>query len=305
MKPFAAIDVGGTAIKYGILTEGTNLIYRNEIKTPRDSMEHLLEAYRFIYEDCKKQMPAGEEEPFEGVAISFTASMDGRTGFCYGGSLESYTKDVNLLDAFAPVFPVPVAVENDGNCATLAEGRYGSLKDLEAGIMITLGTGLGGGLLKDGKIHYGKGSCAGEFSYIFVNAYTAFEGRPDVWAAHNGNHGLTARFAEAKGEEIRDGRYFFEKAQAGDADALRILREFTDYLAVWIFNLQCIYAPDKVAIGGGISRQPLLMEYLQTSLDRFYERTRVCLPRAEVVKAHFLSDANLIGAVCHWQDFYA
>ncbi len=298
MKRFLSIDVGGSAIKYGVVEEGTRILYRNEHPTPKDCMASLLKAYEEIQADCAAYAP------FTGAAISFTATMDGRTGYCFGGSLESYTKGVNLLETFQPVFPMPVSVENDGNCGTLAEGRYGALQDLDSGIMITLGTGIGGGLLKEGRIHHGKESCSGEFSYIFTDAWTAFAGQPDTWAMHNGTRGLTARLSQIKGETIADGRQFFALAEAGDADALAVLREFTQYLAVWIFNLQCIYAPDKVAIGGGISRQPLLMQYLQESLDAFYTRTGVCLPRAEVVKARFLSDANLIGAVCWWEDFY-
>ena len=108
----------------------------------------------------------------------------------------------------------------------------------------------------------------------------------------------------AKGEPLQDGRHFFALAEEGDADALRILKDYTNYLAVWIYNLQCIYAPEKVAIGGGISLQPLLMEYLQNSLKTFYERNDAGLPHAEVVPATFHGSAGLIGAVCWWEDFY-
>ena len=298
MKPFLSIDVGGSAIKYGVITDGTTFLYRSQIPTPKDTMDHLLDAYRTLYADCEAY------GPFEGVAISFTASMDGRTGYCFGGSLEKYTKDVNLLEVFQTVFEEPVAVENDGNCGTLAEGRYGSLAGLESAAMIILGSGLGGGLLSNGHIHRGKRSCSGEFSYVFVDMKSAYEGRPDVWAIHNGFYGLTLPLAAAKNEPPQDGRHFFELAEAGDADALRILKDYTNYLAVWIYNLQCIYAPEKIAIGGGISLQPLLMQYLQDSLKTFYDRNDLGLPHAEVVPAKFHGSANLIGAVCHWEDFY-
>ena len=159
MKPFLSIDVGGSAIKYGVITDGTTFLYRSQCPTPKDSMEDLLDAYRALYADCAAY------GPFEGVAISFTASMDGRTGYCFGGSLEKYTKGENLLEVFQSVFEEPVAVENDGNCGALAEGRYGSLAGLESGMVIILGTGLGGGLLTNGHIHRGKRSCSGEFSW--------------------------------------------------------------------------------------------------------------------------------------------
>lgn len=290
MKRYLAIDVGGSAIKYGVVLSDQTILHRGEVPTPHDTMENLLSAYRWIYTQCG--------DGVDGVGISFTATMDAKDGYCFGGALQQYTGGQNLLSVFQTAFPVPVAVENDGNCAALAEGRYGSLKDCQDAVMIVLGTGIGGGLLHQGQIHRGKRSCSGEFSYVFTNYGM---GRNTVWAEHNGTRSLTAPLAKAKGEPDMDGRRFFEYANEGDEEALSILRSFTDFLAIQIFNLQCIYAPDRVAIGGGISRQPLLMEFLQQSLDRFYEHGP-CLPRAEVVAAHFRSDANLIGAVCHLLD---
>lgn len=289
-KQYLALDIGGSAIKYGVVYGGFHIERRGNVPTPRDSMESLLTAMRHIYGETGMDT--------RGVGISFTATMDAATGFCFGGSLEHFTKGINLTEVLRQAFPVPVAVENDGNCAALAEATYGSLKDCGDAVMLVLGTGVGGGLIHDHKILRGKSSCSGEFSYVITD-YSS--GRN--FAAFNGSRALTEPLAAIKGETGMDGRRFFEYAGLGDADALRILDEFTRHLAVQIYNIQAIYAPERFAIGGGISQNPLLMQCLERNLDALYAKNTT-LPRAAVSLGTFMNDANLIGAVCYLQSVH-
>lgn len=289
MKKYLSIDVGASSIKYGVVQNGTELSKVGSVKTPRDSMESLLDAFRRIYAEVG--------EGVSGVGVSFTATLNYEKGYCFDSGFLTYTVGKELIPIFQEVFPVPVTVENDGNCGALAESRFGSLKDVKDAIVLILGTEIGGGIIKDHKIHRGKKSCSGEFSYMIVN-YDTFE----KWADYNGSRGYTEPFKKATGLEEADGKIFFEAANAGDADALRILDRFTRFLCVQIYNLQCSYAPERFAIGGGISRQPLLMEYLQKNMDDLYENRFNTLPRAEVVVCEFMDEANLIGAVCHLKD---
>ena len=290
---YLVIDVGGSAIKYGILTEVSSekveLSDLHEIPTPRDSLESLLDSFRNIY--------SWLGEGVSGVGISFTATMDCSDGYCFDGGLGHYTNGVRMLPLLKELFPVPVAVENDGNCGALAEGKFGSLKGCDTAVSINLGSGIGGGILCGGNILRGKNSTSGEFSYIYTDY--AFCGFEKTWASHNGRVALGPVLAEKKGLPEMDGRKFFEFANSGDEDALAILREFTDFLAVQLFNLRCVLAPDRISISGGISRQPLLMEYLLESTDRLYEKTGVKLPRPEIVLSAFQGEGNLIGAYCH------
>ncbi len=297
-RKYLTIDVGGTSIKYGVLNLDSNgeinIDNLGSMPTPRDSMENLLSCYRDIYKKI------GENAL--GVGISFTATLDVKDGYCFDGGLRSYTKGVKLLPLFQSVFPVPVAVENDGNCGALAEGRYGSLKDVDYAIAINLGSGVGGGILYKGDILRGKNSTSGEFSYIYTDYAT--EKFSKTWASHNGRIALGTRLAEIKSIEDMSGKEFFEHANKGDSDALRILKEFCDFLVAMIFNLQCVYAPDKISISGGISRQPILMEYLEKSHEEFYNFNGVSLPKSEIVLSKFQNEGNLIGAFCHLKDTY-
>ena len=285
-KKYLAIDVGGSSIKYGIVTNGTEISNVGSVKTPWDSMESLLDKFKKIYEEIG--------EGVSGVGVSFTATLNYEEGYCFDSGHLLYTKGVKLLPIFQEIFPVPVAVENDGNCGALAESLYGSLKDVNDAVVLILGTDIGGGIIKDHKIHRGKFSCSGEFSYMVVN-YDTFE----TWADNNGTRGYAEPFKKAKGLDYADGKIFFEAVNAGDEDALKILDRYTRFLCVQIYNLQCSYAPQRFAIGGGISRQPKLMEYLQKNMDELYATKFSGLPRAEVVVCEYMNDANMIGAIVH------
>ena len=289
-KKYLALDVGGSTIKYGVVHEDFTITGHGSVPTPHDAMENLLRAFKNIY--------AGLGAGTCGAGISFTATMDAATGYCFGGALEKYTGGANLRNTFQPVFPVPIAVENDGNCAALAEATCGNLRDCSDGIMLVLGTGVGGGLIHDHKILRGNRSCSGEFSYMITDYHSG-----KTFAEYNGTGGLTGPLSVIKNEPQMDGRRFFEYANGGDADALRILDDFTGHLAVQIFNMQAFYAPERFVIGGGISREPILMESLKRNLNVFYA-AHTTLPRAEVMPGKYLDDSNLIGAVCYLRSVF-
>lgn len=284
MEYFLGIDVGGTFIKYGVLDAQYRIIHKGEIPTPVESMEQLLDSFASICRSCA--------EPIAGVGVSFTATMDAANdGYCFGGALGHYTGGERLLPLFRSLFALPTAVDNDGNCFAMGELARGELRDCDNGVAVGLGTGIAGGIVINRKIYRGKWSCAAEFSYIFSSM-----DKKETWADRNGAKGLLRELRQLKGQPELDGRQFFAYARQGDADALRILDAYTSLLTVQLYNLQCVLAPDKIVIGGGISRDPLLMESLYRNLHEFYGTHRG-LPQANVVVSRLGNDANLIGAV--------
>jgi len=284
MDNYLGIDVGGTYIKYGVMDEQYRIMSKGEIPTPKESMEQLLDSFASIYRNCS--------EPIAGVGVSFTATMDALDdGYCFGGALGHYTAGEKVLPLFRSLFALPTAVDNDGNCFAMGELASGELKDCDHGVAVGLGTGIAGGIVVNRRIYRGKWSCAAEFSYMFSNM-----DQTETWADRNGAKGLLREMRQLKQQPDLDGKGFFAYAHQGDADALRILDAYTSLLIVQLYNLQCILAPDKIVIGGGISRDPLLMESLYRNLHEFYETHRG-LPQANVVKSSLGNDANLIGAV--------
>ena len=118
---------------------------------------------------------------------------------------------------------------------------------------------------------------------------------------------LSSKVAEVKQlnpDEV-DGYFIFEKANEGDEEVLAILDEFTKQIAAQIVNLQCVIDPQRVAIGGGISAQPLLLEYIRKNVDSFSDNFGNYKPGVQVVPCTFRNDSNLIGALYHYLTYTA
>ena len=257
---YLVLDVGGTAIKYALMTEKLEFLEKGKIKTPRDSIENFIDNIGNIYDKYKNDI--------EGMALSIPGVLDSDTGYMYtGGSLE-YNTDKNMLKVLGERCKTKIAIENDGKCAALAELWKGNLQECENGVVILLGTGVGGGIIKDKKLYKGKHFFAGEFSFIAGNINVMSNNDKEWWGSLNGLDGLLDDFAKVKNlnrNEI-DGIKFFEYANNDDKDALEILNKFTYKTALAIINLQCILDADKYLIGGGISEQDILIKYIKKIL---------------------------------------
>lgn len=288
---YLVLDVGGTAIKYALMTEKLEFLEKGKIKTPRDSIENFIDNIGNIYDKYKNDI--------EGMALSIPGILDSNTGYMYtGGSLE-YNTDKNMLRVLGERCKTKIAIENDGKCAALAELWKGNLQECENGVVILLGTGVGGGIIKDKKLYKGKHFFAGEFSFIAGNINVMSNNDKEWWGSLNGLDGLLDNFARVKNlnrNEI-DGIKFFEYANNDDKDALEILNKFTYKTALAIINLQCILDADKYLIGGGISEQDILIKYIKKNIDDYHSQFEYFVPKPVVDRCKFRNDSNLIGAL--------
>ena len=288
---YLVLDVGGTAIKYALMTEKLEFLEKGKIKTPRDSIENFIDNIGNIYDKYKNDI--------EGMALSIPGVLDSDTGYMYtGGSLE-YNTDKNMLKVLGERCKTKIAIENDGKCAALAELWKGNLQECENGVVILLGTGVGGGIIKDKKLYKGKHFFAGEFSFIAGNINVMSNNDKEWWGSLNGLDGLLDDFVKVKNlnrNEI-DGIKFFEYANNDDKDALEILNKFTYKTALAIINLQCILDADKYLIGGGISEQDILIKYIKKNIDDYHSQFEYFVPKPVVDRCKFRNDANLIGAL--------
>ena len=269
---YLVLDVGGTAIKYALMTEKLEFLEKGKIKTPRDSIENFIDNIGNIYDKYKNDI--------EGMALSIPGVLDSDTGYMYtGGSLE-YNTDKNMLKVLGERCKTKIAIENDGKCAALAELWKGNLQECENGVVILLGTGVGGGIIKDKKLYKGKHFFAGEFSFIAGNINVMSNNDKEWWGSLNGLDGLLDDFVKVKNlnrNEI-DGIKFFEYANNDDKDALEILNKFTYKTALAIINLQCILDADKYLIGGGISEQDILIKYIKKNIDDYHSQFEYFVP---------------------------
>jgi predicted NBD/HSP70 family sugar kinase len=287
---YLVLDIGGSAIKYALMTEELEFIEKGKKPTPRDNIENFIEVVGEIYDEYK--------DDIEGMAISMPGVLDSEKGYTYTGGSLTYNNGKEIVKILQERCPTKITIENDGKCAALAEVWKGSLKDYDDGIVIVLGTGVGGGIVRDKKIYKGKNFFAGEFSFISTNVNDT-EGVKNWWGFISGSQELIGNAAKVKNipvEEL-DGYTVFEYANNKDEEILKVLDDFTYKLAVQIFNLQCILDPEVLAIGGGISSQDILIEYIQKNVDKYHKSLKLDVPKPNVVRCEFRNDSNLIGAL--------
>ena len=298
MKKYLVLDIGGSAIKYAKMDEEATILEKGSVKTPLDKVESLIEVIGSLYDQYQDEV--------EGIAISMPGVLDVERGYAYSGGFLRYNTDVEIVKLIQERCPVKVTIENDGKCAALAEGWRGSLQDVNDAIVIVLGTGIGGGVVINRKVHKGSSSFAGEFSSMRLNNQKLDDGEY-TWGFSGGARQLSSKVAEVKQlnpDEV-DGYFIFEKANEGDEEVLAILDEFTKQIAAQIVNLQCVIDPQRVAIGGGISAQPLLLEYIRKNVDSFSDNFGNYKPGVQVVPCTFRNDSNLIGALYHYLTYTA
>ncbi|UUM61308.1 ROK family protein [Streptococcus suis] len=292
MKKYLSIDIGGTLIKYGVLLEIGELLYKKDRPTPSD-----LEAMKLALESIYREIADNEE--LEGIAISCPGKVDSREGIVYYGGALTYLHQFPIADFMKNLSGKSVVAINDGKAAALAEKWQGNLADVENGMALVLGTGLGGGIILNNQLLQGHHFQAGEFSFLLPN-----DEHPD------GEHGAGFRYspvqmigkiADVLGlPDKKDGRQVFEYINAGNEEALAIFKQFCKYLAILIYNTQAIIDTQRVVIGGGISAQPILLQ----EIEKQYRDLLAGLPfvgamitPVEILPCKFGGDANLMGSL--------
>ena len=240
----------------------------------------------------------------EGIAISMPGMIDSDKGYCRTGGMLVYNQDKYAAHQISELCRCPVHIDNDGKCAAWAEYTVGSLAGCQNAAAFIIGTGVGGGLIIDGKLVRGKHFSAGEFSFVgrSLNEWGTLKG----FVGHSdATTGLLELMREAKqipAEEPLDGRKAFEWINAGDPVACEVLDRFTYSIAFEIFNLQMLLDIERIAIGGGISGQDILLTNIQKNYrklileDAYYEMKGLVEPNCEIVKCKYGNEANQIGA---------
>ena len=274
-------DVGGTEIKYSVMDEQLNRADAGSVPTPDDTQEHFLATLEALYRPHAAEV--------DGIAMSLPGFIDAEHGVVRGGGAPSL-----LYNIGTPVGPrlaqrcgCRVFLENDGKAAAIAELQQGALKGCTNGAVFIIGTGVGGGLVINGQLVRGIHCTAGEYSFVNTNA--------DDWQNADKHLPETAPL---------NGRIFFEAANAREPEALEVLHRLCKAVDVQIYNLTVLLDLEVVAIGGGISRQPLLLRMLNDIYEQeiiighpYSEEQARSLPRPAIVPCRFHNEANQVGAL--------
>ena len=296
MSNYLTIDVGGTNIKYALMTDQIEVIEKGEIPTPMEGLAAFQDAIASIYDMYK-------DKDIQALCMSAPGRIDSTTGYFYTSGALGYVSGVNLPESMKDRIPVPFCVENDAKAAALAELWKGSMQGIDSGSVITLGTGIGGSVILDGRLYRGRTFAAGEYSGLAADLSAKYT-KGHSWASISSTKALVRDYAEAIGKDPSevDGRIFFEAVNSNDETALNVLEHFCDTVITGIMTLQLTLDVRRYAIGGGISKQPALLSTLNRRLDELFEELKGRTPasKPEIVACHFGNDANMIGALYHY-----
>ena len=162
MKKYVVIDIGGTSIKHALMTESGDILEKGSMKTEGDNINLFIESIGKVVDSYK------EKNEVFGLACSSPGAVDVKTGFIGGGSAIPCIHGPNIRELLEKRCGLEVSIENDANCAGLAEGWLGSAKGVENYACIVIGTGIGGCIVINGRILRGKHLHGGEFGYMFT-----------------------------------------------------------------------------------------------------------------------------------------
>ena len=297
MDRYFGIDIGGTEIKWALVTEEYLIEERGSIPTAFSSQEEVVEACAQLIEPYKTQVV--------GIGVSAPGGfVEGDTdGVIHRGGALTYMDGCPLGKILRERFGMPCAVGNDGKLGALGEYAAGALKGTRVGVLIGIGTGIAGGIIINGRVLQGAHGFAAELSFPNNNLHNVWNPM-DMFATTAGWKALRDRVLAEKGMEKDssiDGRKIFEWIDAGDEAAQRGLDAYALEFDNWLVNLQAIIDPDAFAISGGISANPHLTEAMENQLDTALAQLVQVFgngfPRPVIRRAQLGNDANIYGAV--------
>lgn len=290
---YAVFDVGGSAIKYALMDETGSFIEKSSLPTPKKSLAEFIDTIGDIVGEFKKSYLV------KGLAISIPGAVNVETGIIEGSSALPYIHGPNIKDLLQDRTELPVELENDANCAGLAEGWIGAAKDVKDYLCIVLGIGIGGAVVLDKKLRHGKNGFAGEFGYMLMEDYLG-PNTGESYSSLAAVGGLIQQVAKRKGIDpnVLTGKKIFELAENGDTEVADEIDKFMRRLAVGIYNLHFILDPEKILIGGAISHREGFVEKINEKLQQMkYEPEGLTV---KVERCQFGNDSNLIGALYHF-----
>ena len=280
------VDLGGTKIAAGLVDREGTISERREWLTPTSTEEALLAGLEEAVEEL-----LGADVVAVGVGVP--SVIDRVTGRAVG-SVNIPLTDVDIADRLSERFGLPVGVENDANSATFAEWRHGAGRDVDSMVMLTLGTGVGGGAVIEGRLLRGLA----EFGHIVIEHDGApcqgtCTGRGHLEAYASGT-AATAAARRAFGPAA-DAHRLVRLAREGDEQAVAILREIGRRLGSGIGSLVNVFDPELVVIGGGFSAaDDLILDPAREVMRR--EALEPAKDRVQIVRGALGTAAGLVGA---------
>lgn len=285
----AVFDVGGTFIKSCFMVDD-EITMAKKTPTPYDSQE----AFLNIIEDRLQEM-----DDVEGIDFSMPGVIDVNRKYIFAGGSLAYNNHTDIKE-WEKRFQLPIAIENDARCAAIAELEAGEMLGITQGLVLTFGTGVGGGIIVNGDIYKGAHMIAGEVSVIFSKDKDTY-GSKGLFGAIGSVKNLVKEIADAKGIDTQNGEEVFEWIKHKDEVSTRIFERYCDEVIQELHNIQCLLDPQRICIGGGASENPIFIEGLKKASEKFYSTFPFKFPHADIVKCKYCNNANILGAYYHYK----
>ena len=293
-KKYICIDVGGTAIKHGILCEDETFLKKGSVETPPDGRAILKSVHQIVEVELNEYLTGGKTPLPVGVCISSAGMVDSKNGsiFYSGPTIHNFA-GTQYKKTIEERFHLPCEAENDVNCAGLAEYHSGAAKGHECALVLTVGTGIGGCVFIDGHIHHGVTNSAGEVGYMRF--------AKDDFQDLASTNALIKKVASLRKEsdDLWDGKKIFEEAKAGDRMCETAIDDMCKSLGYGIANICYVLNPSVCVIGGGIMAQAeYLIPRIRTAMEEILPQ--VIAGATKLTSAHHQNDAGMIGAYYHF-----
>ena len=285
MKQIITIDVGGTSIKYGLWNEDRHVLFsKGKMATPKN-INGFYQILEIIVANFK-------DEQVDGIGFSIPGAVDQKRGIIGGISALPYIHNFPIQAAIEERLRLPVTLENDANCAALAEVSIGAARNMKNIMFFIIGTGVGGAVVINRQVVHGSHRLGGEFGMLLGhgNQRLSFLGT----AVH-----MAEKYNRANNTDLT-GREVLKLAEDGDLNALKYTNAMFYNLAKAIYNLQFVIDPDAIILGGGVSANKYFIDTLQKTIDYLVASVDDIKLVPKMVPAKYHNDANLIGAAYNY-----
>jgi glucokinase len=309
---FVGVDIGGTKVAAGLVNACGEI--SAQVRVPMISNSSAQDGLEAVLSAISKVMP-GKTESIGGIGICAPGPLDPKTGTVLNPPNVPCWRNFPLAQAVQKYYRAPVKVDNDANAAALAEFRWGAARGYRYVFYATLGTGIGSGIVLDGKIYHGRTGSAGEGGHVSIDhrgpicrcgkpgcievlasGTAVVESAREELAA-----GARSSMLELAGGNAAaiTGEILGKAAESGDALAHKILGEATAMLALWLSNIIDLFDPNVIVIGGGAAAlyRPFL-DKLRTRIPQITVNPRAS--EVPIVPARYGADSGIAGgaALC-------
>lgn len=281
-------DIGGTFIKYGIFSKDNQWLYKGSFPTDITNVDNFFLPMVSLIKELQTNYD------IQGIAMSFPGFVNTESGEAILAGAIVPLNGCNIREAFLYRLGerYPIWIENDANCAALAEISNGNAKGLEEVVLITLGTGIGGAIVQGGRLIRGSQFRAGEFGMMVTDyRMSGFKTLHELASTsalvrqYRELHGISDS-VQVKGEEI------FSRLDESETAAL--VSEWAMFVALTIFNIVTTLNPQKLLIGGGISQNEQLLPIIQQALEKHPNWKDFFVP---IETCRYYNDSGILGAL--------